>query len=79
MREAGRCHLSRARSSRASLRPLDCNALTQLVDKEMALPGEDATVKLKMLKPMAMEEGQSFTIRDNNDTFETGEREKYRT
>jgi len=50
----------------------DCNAYIQLVDKEMALPGEDATVELKMLKPMVVEEGQSFTIRDNNGTIGTG-------
>ena len=51
----------------------DCNAFIQLVDKEMALPGEDATVELKMLKPMVLEEGQNFTIRDNNGTIGTGE------
>ena len=56
----------------------DCNAFIQLVDKDMALPGEDATVELKMLKPMVVEEGQSFTIRDNNGTIGTGEQEKYR-
>ena len=50
----------------------DCNAFMELVDKEMALPGEDATVELKMMKPMVFEEGQNFTIRDNNGTIGTG-------
>jgi len=50
----------------------DCNAFMELVDKEMALPGEDATVELKMMKPMVLEEGQNFTIRDNNGTIGTG-------
>ena len=48
------------------------HVLLQLLDKEMALPGEDATVELKMMKPMVLEEGQNFTIRDNNGTIGTG-------
>eukprot|EP00092_Neocalanus_flemingeri_P001049 GFUD01001119.1.p1 GENE.GFUD01001119.1~~GFUD01001119.1.p1 ORF type:complete len:483 (-),score=152.01 GFUD01001119.1:123-1394(-) len=50
----------------------DCAAFVQLVDKEMALPGEDATMDLKLLKPMVLEEGQNFTIRDNSGTIGTG-------
>merc|ERR1712117_657007 len=50
----------------------DCSAFINLVDKEMALPGEDATMDLKLLKPMVLEEGQTFTIRDNNGTIGTG-------
>jgi len=50
----------------------DCSAYVKLVDKEMALPGEDATMELKLLKPMVLEEGQHFTIRDNNGTIGTG-------
>ena len=52
---------------------LDCNAFIQLVDKEMVLPVEDRTVEIKMLKPVVLEEGQNFTIRDNNGTIGTGE------
>jgi len=50
----------------------DCAAFVTLTDKEMALPGEDATMELKLLKPMVLEEGQHFTIRDNNGTIGTG-------
>merc|ERR1711936_1330708 len=50
----------------------DCSAFINLVDKEMALPGEDATMDLKLLKPMVLEEGQTFTIRDNSGTIGTG-------
>jgi len=50
----------------------DCSAFINLVDKEMALPGEDATMDLKLLKPMVLEEGQTFTIRDNTGTIGTG-------
>ena len=39
----------------------------------MVLPGEDRTVEIKMLKPVVLEEGQNFTIRDNNGTIGTGE------
>jgi len=53
-------------------RTWDCPAFVTLVDKEMALPGEDATMELKLLKPMVLEEGQNFTIRDNNGTVGTG-------
>ena len=50
----------------------DCSAYISLVGKEMALPGEDATMELKLIKPMVLEEGQTFTIRDNNGTIGTG-------
>merc|ERR1711892_1645604 len=50
----------------------DCSAFINLVGKEMALPGEDATMEMKLMKPMVLEEGQSFTIRDNNGTIGTG-------
>ena len=51
----------------------DCAGYVQLVDKEMALPGEDATMDIKLLKPMVLEEGQSFTVRDSAGTIGTGE------
>merc|ERR1719264_799250 len=50
----------------------DCAGYVQLVGKEMALPGEDATMDIKLLKPMVLEVGQNFTIRDSNGTIGTG-------
>ena len=35
----------------------DGKAFIHLVDKEMALPGEEATVELNMMKPKVLEEG----------------------
>lgn len=53
-------------------RTWDQAAFVKLVDKEMALPGEDATMDLRLLKPMVLEEGLTFTIRDGNGTIGTG-------
>ena len=50
----------------------DCAGYVQLVGKEMALPGEDATMDIKLLKPMVLEVGQTFTIRDSAGTIGTG-------
>jgi len=50
----------------------DCAAFVNLVGKEMAMPGEDATIDLRLMKPMVLEEGQQFTIRDSNGTIGTG-------
>jgi len=50
----------------------DCAAFVSLQGKEMAMPGEDATMSLKLLKPMVLEEGQHFTIRDSTGTIGTG-------
>merc|ERR1719385_213298 len=50
----------------------DCAAFVHLVGKDMAMPGEDATVELKLLKPMVLEEGQQFTMRDSSGTIGTG-------
>ncbi|XP_023322227.1 uncharacterized protein LOC111696741 [Eurytemora carolleeae] len=50
----------------------DCAAFVDLVDKEMAMPGEDATMDLRLVKPMVLEEGQQFTIRDSAGTIGTG-------
>jgi elongation factor Tu len=51
----------------------DCAAYVNLVGKDMAMPGEDATMDLKLLKPMVLEEGQQFTVRDSAGTIGTGE------
>jgi len=50
----------------------DCPAYVTLEGKDMAMPGEDATMTLKLLKPMVMEDGQHFTIRDSVGTIGTG-------
>lgn len=41
-------------------------------DKEMVMPGEDARLLLRMLKPMVLEAGQRFTLRDGTQTLGTG-------
>merc|ERR1712051_463804 len=50
----------------------DCAAFVALEGKEMAMPGEDATMHLRLLKPMVLEAGQHFTIRDHGGTIGTG-------
>merc|ERR1719238_19340 len=50
----------------------DCTAFVELEGKEMAMPGEDATMHLRLLKPMVLEAGQHFTIRDHGGTIGTG-------
>merc|ERR1711962_1150165 len=50
----------------------DCAAFVQLIGKDMAMPGEDATFNIQLIKPMVLEEGQHFTIRDANGTIGTG-------
>jgi len=51
----------------------DCAAFVELQNnKEMALPGEDAAMTLRLLKPMVLEEGQHFTLRDASGTIGTG-------
>ncbi|XP_049835739.1 elongation factor Tu, mitochondrial [Schistocerca gregaria] len=41
-------------------------------EKEMVMPGEDAKLELKMFRPMALEQGQRFTLRDGTATLGTG-------
>jgi len=50
----------------------DCASFLTLVDKEMAMPGEDATINLRTIKPMAIEIGQHFTVRNYSGTIGTG-------
>lgn len=50
----------------------DCVAEVQLSDKEVMFPGEDSLLKLRFIKPMVMELGQRFTLRDGATTFGTG-------
>jgi len=51
----------------------DVPAMVELADgKELIMPGEDGSVTLKMLKPMVIEKGQTFTIRGSGSTIGTG-------
>jgi len=51
----------------------DCAASVKLCgDKEMVMPGEDAKLELRLLKPMVLEQGQRFTLRDGSTTLGTG-------
>ncbi|XP_063975321.1 elongation factor Tu, mitochondrial-like isoform X1 [Diachasmimorpha longicaudata] len=50
----------------------DCAAQVTIPNKAMAMPGEDATLVLKLLKPMVCEKGQRFTLRDGSKTLGTG-------
>lgn len=50
----------------------DCATQVQIPDKEMVMPGEDATLRLRLLKPMVCETGQRFTLRLADLTLGTG-------
>lgn len=50
----------------------DCATQVTIPDKEMVMPGEDATLQLKMVKPMVCETGQRFTLRLGDMTLGTG-------
>ncbi|XP_014665424.1 PREDICTED: elongation factor Tu-like [Priapulus caudatus] len=50
----------------------DCTAAIELPTKDMVMPGEDATIILNLIKPMVMEAGQRFTLRDGQVTLGTG-------
>jgi len=50
----------------------DITATFQLPDGKMVMPGEDSTFDLELISPLAMEEGQRFTVREGNKTVGTG-------
>ncbi|KFM80808.1 Elongation factor Tu, mitochondrial, partial [Stegodyphus mimosarum] len=50
----------------------DCVAEIDIEGKEMVMPGEDSVITLKFIKPMVIEAGQRFTLRDGATTFGTG-------
>lgn len=50
----------------------DCGGRVTLADKEMLMPGEDGKINVKLFKPMVLERGQRFTIRDGTKTSGTG-------
>lgn len=53
-------------------RTWDCAAQVTIPGKEMVMPGEDAKLVLKLLRPMVLEQGQRFTLRDGHITLGTG-------
>ncbi|XP_022905466.1 elongation factor Tu [Onthophagus taurus] len=50
----------------------DTAVVVNIPDKEMVMPGEDSRLILKMMRPMVLEQGQRFTLRDGNLTLGTG-------
>ncbi|XP_059484139.1 elongation factor Tu, mitochondrial [Neocloeon triangulifer] len=44
----------------------------QIPDKEMVMPGEDSKLIMQLFKPMVLEQGQRFTLRDGSTTLGTG-------
>ncbi|KAL1498096.1 hypothetical protein ABEB36_008950 [Hypothenemus hampei] len=53
-------------------RTWDCPVQVIVPDKEMVMPGEDSKLILKMIRPMVLEQGQRFTLRDGTVTLGTG-------
>jgi elongation factor Tu len=50
----------------------DITCEIQLPEETMVMPGEDATFSVEMINPLAVEEGQRFTVREGNRTVGTG-------
>jgi len=53
-------------------RTWDCAVQVVVPDKEMVMPGEDSKLVLRMMRPMVLEQGQRFTLRDGMVTLGTG-------
>uniref|UniRef100_A0A1B6E6U5 Elongation factor Tu n=1 Tax=Clastoptera arizonana TaxID=38151 RepID=A0A1B6E6U5_9HEMI len=53
-------------------RTWDCAVQINTGGKEMVMPGEDAKLVLKLLRPMVLEQGTRFTLRDGSTTIGTG-------
>lgn len=53
-------------------RTWDCAVQVIVPDKEMVMPGEDSKLILKMMRPMVLDQGQRFTLRDGAVTLGTG-------
>ncbi|RLU25768.1 hypothetical protein DMN91_001927 [Ooceraea biroi] len=50
----------------------DVAAQCTIVGKDLAMPGEDCTFALKLIRPMVLEKGLRFTLRDGMTTLGTG-------
>lgn len=53
-------------------RTWDIAAQCTISGKDLAMPGEDSTLILKLIRPMVLEKGQRFTLRDGAITLGTG-------
>jgi elongation factor Tu len=53
-------------------RTWDCPCFVVIPGKDMVMPGEDAKVQLKLIKPMVLEQGTRFTLREGKTTLGTG-------
>jgi len=53
-------------------RTFDINAKFEFEGKEILMPGEDCSMQIRFVKPMAIEKGSRFTIRDGEVTLGTG-------
>ncbi|KAG5332442.1 EFTU factor, partial [Acromyrmex charruanus] len=53
-------------------RTWDVAVQCSIVGKDLAMPGEDSTLVLKLIRPMVLEKGQRFTLRDGTVTLGTG-------
>ncbi|CAN7987930.1 unnamed protein product [Ixodes pacificus] len=50
----------------------DCPAKITIEGRDMVMPGEDCKLIARLFKPMALEQGQRFTLRDGSRTSGTG-------
>ncbi|XP_050097672.1 elongation factor Tu, mitochondrial [Anopheles aquasalis] len=53
-------------------RTWDCATQVVIPGKDMVMPGEDAKLQLRLMRPMVLEQGQRFTLRDGHITLGTG-------
>ncbi|KAK4337413.1 hypothetical protein RND71_044143 [Anisodus tanguticus] len=53
-------------------RTFDCNARLDFDSRELLMPGEDCSMTIRFIKPMAIDKGSRFTIRDGAVTLGTG-------
>lgn len=53
-------------------RTWDCATQVLIPGKDMVMPGEDTPLELKLFRPMVLEQGQRFTLRDGSITLGTG-------
>ncbi|KAB7495812.1 Elongation factor Tu, mitochondrial [Armadillidium nasatum] len=49
-----------------------CACRILIPGKDLVMPGEDALFNIRLIKPMVMEKGQRFTLRDGGKTVGTG-------
>ncbi|MEK6236440.1 MAG: elongation factor Tu, partial [Planctomycetales bacterium] len=54
------------------VRTADVTRETSLVDSEMCMPGENATIRVELGKPVALEQGTRFAVREGGKTVGKG-------